>query len=314
MTDSPHLPTRADILATASRIGPHIRQTPVVTVDAADFGLVGAPITFKLEFLQHSGTFKARGAFANLLSRATAGQGVVAASGGNHGAAVAYAAHKLGHPARIFVPSISNPAKIERIRSYGADIVVGGATYAEAYAASRAWAEAHGGLELHAYDGFDTVVGQGTMAAELAEDVPDLDTLIIAVGGGGLIGGAAAYCQGDTRLVGAEPETAATLHHALAAGAPVDVPVSGIAADSLGARRIGATCFALRHFIESSVLVSDSAILAAQQALWDGLRIVAEPGGAAALAALLSGAYRPAADERVCIVLCGANTTAVKFG
>jgi len=314
MTESPHFPTRADILATASRIGPHIRQTPVVTVDAADFGLVGAPITFKLEFLQHSGTFKARGAFANLLSRARPGQGVVAASGGNHGAAVAYAAHKLGHPARIFVPSISNPAKIERIRSYGADIVVGGATYAEAYTASRAWAEAHGGLELHAYDGFDTVVGQGTMAAELAEDVPDLDTIILAVGGGGLIGGAAAYCQGDTRLVGAEPETAATLHHALAAGAPVDVPVSGIAADSLGARRIGATCFALRHFIESAVLVPDSAILAAQQALWDGLRIVAEPGGAAALAALLSGAYRPAADERVCIVLCGANTTAVKFG
>lgn len=308
------LPTRADVLSTAARIAPYIRHTPVLTVDAADFGLPGAPISFKLEFLQHSGTFKARGAFNNLLSRAKPGQGVVAASGGNHGAAVAYAAQKLGHPAHIFVPTISSPAKIDRIRSYGAEIVVGGASYVDALAASREWAKAHGGLELHAYDSFETVTGQGTMAAELAADAPELDTVLIAVGGGGLIAGAAAYYGGDAKLIGVEPETAPTLHAALAAGEPVDVPVSGVAADSLGARRIGATCFALREHIDSAVLVSDEAIIAAQKALWNVLRIVAEPGGAAAFAALLSGAYRPAADERVCVVLCGANTAPGSVG
>jgi threonine dehydratase len=314
MTQVLRTPSRADIIATAALIAPHIRRTPVLQAAAADFGLSGAPLTFKLEFLQHSGTFKARGAFANLmLHREAAQQGVVAASGGNHGASVAFAARELGLRAHIFVPAISSPAKIERIRAYGAEIVVGGDTYAEAYAASRDWAAAHGGLQVHAYDAFETVAGQGTLSHELADQAPELDTVLFAVGGGGLIAGAAAYYRGDVRLVAVEPENAPTLHRALAAGEPVDVPVSGIAADSLGARRIGAQCFALRDFISAAVLVTDEAIRAAQLALWDRLRIVAEPGGAAALAALLSGAYLPAPGERVGVVLCGANTGAVSF-
>jgi len=308
-----HLPTAADIASTAALIAPHIRRTPVMTVAAADFGLAGAPITFKLEFLQHSGTFKARGAFANMLTREGAEHGVVAASGGNHGAAVAYAAQRLGYRARIYVPAISSPAKIARIKSYGAEIVVGGDTYVDALNASRDWAEANGGLQLHAYDAVDTVMGQGTMALELSEQAPDLDTVLIAVGGGGLIAGAAAHYRGRTKLVGVEPANAPTLHSALAADEPVDVPVSGVAADSLGARRIGAQTFALREFITRAVLVSDEAIVEAQRRIWDVLRIVAEPGGAAAMAALLSSAYVPAPGEKVGVVLCGANTTAVKF-
>ena len=307
------LPTPADIASAAALIAPHIRRTPVMAVAAGDFGLSGAPLTLKLEFLQHSGTFKARGAFNNVLSREGAEHGVVAASGGNHGAAAAYAAQQLGHKARIYVPSISSPAKIARIKSYGAEIVVGGDSYVDALNASREWAEANGGLQLHAYDAIETVMGQGTMALELSEQAPELDTVLIAVGGGGLIAGAAAHYAGKVRLVGVEPVTAATLHAALAAGEPVDVPVSGVAVDSLGARRIGDYCFGLRKFINRSVLVSDEAIIAAQKRIWDVLRIVAEPGGAAALAALLSGAYVPARGEKVGVVLCGANTTAVKF-
>lgn len=307
------LPSPDDIAAIATLIAPHVRRTPVMTVEAADFGLEGQPLTFKLEFLQHSGTFKARGAFANILKREGAEHGVVAASGGNHGAAVAYAAQQLGYKARIYVPAISSPAKIARIQSYGAEVVIGGDSYVDAYNASREWAAAHGGLELHAYDAFETVAGQGTMALELSEQVPDLDTVLIAVGGGGLIAGAAAWFGGKTRLVGVEPVNAPTLHAALAAGEPVDVPVKGVAADSLGARRIGSHCFALRRQIDRAVLVSDEAIVAAQKRIWDVLRIVAEPGGAAALAALLAGAYVPAPEEKVGVVLCGANTTAVKF-
>jgi threonine dehydratase len=307
------IPARADIAATAALIGPHLRRTPILTVPAADFGLSGAPITFKLEFLQHAGVFKARGAFANMLMRQGAEEGVVAASGGNHGAAVAFAAMRLGHKARIFVPSISSPAKIARIKEYGAEIVVGGATYAEAYAASRDWAARHGGLELHAFDAFETVCGQGTLALELAEQAPHLDTVVVAVGGGGLVAGAAAYYQGDAKIVGVEPVKCPSLHEALKAGKPVDAPVSGVAADSLGARRIGEVPFALAQQYATDVLVSDDDIVNAQKVLWDVLRVVAEPGGAAAMAGLLSGAYVPAPDERVGIVLCGANTTAVSI-
>lgn len=307
------LPTPADIASTATLIAPHIRRTPVMTTPAADFGLAGLPLTFKLEFLQHSGTFKARGAFANLLTRDGAEQGVIAASGGNHGAAAAFAAQRLGHRARIYVPSISSPAKIARIKSYGAEIVVGGDTYVDALKASQDWAETHGGLQLHAYDAFETVVGQGTMARELAEQAPDLDTVLIAVGGGGLIAGAAAHYAGKVKLIGVEPANAPTLHAALAAGEPLDVPVSGVAADSLGARKIGEHTFALRQHIDRAVLVSDEAIVEAQKRVWDVLRVVAEPGGATAMAALLSGAYVPAPGEKVGVVLCGANTTAVTF-
>ncbi len=307
------IPDRTSVLAAEPVIRPYIRRTPVFTTGAEDFGLAGQPLTFKLEFMQPSGTFKARGAFANLLMREGAERGVVAASGGNHGAAVAYAAMVLGIKAHIFVPSISSPAKIARIRQYGADIVVGGDTYADAYAASQAFAADRGLPEVHAYDGFHTLSGQGTVGIEWLEHSPELDTLLVAVGGGGLIGGIAAALAGKVRIVGVEPENAPTLARAIEAGAPVDVPVSGVAADSLGARRIGAACFALSGFLEKPVLLSDDEIVAAQRSIWDVLRLVAEPGGAAAMAALLTGKYVPAKDERVGVLLCGANTTAVQF-
>lgn len=308
-------PTRDAVIAAATAIRPHIRRTPVLRTPAEDFGLSGAPLTFKLEFLQHSGTFKARGAFANMLLRKGAECGVVAASGGNHGAAVAYAAMQLGYKARIYVPAIASPAKIARIESYGAEIVVGGDHYADALAAGAAWAEREGSLQIHAYDQFETLAGQGTIALEWLEQEKELDTILVAVGGGGLIGGMAAFIAGDKRIVAVEPETAPTLHHALAAGAPVDVPVAGIAADSLGARRVGSLMFPLAvKYVDRSVLVGDDAIANAQRKLWEGLRVVAEPGGAAAFAALLSGAYVPQPGERVGVLLCGANTGAVKFG
>jgi threonine dehydratase len=307
------IPDRAAVLAAEAVIRPHVRRTPVIQVAAEDFGLGGLPLIFKLEFLQHSGTFKARGAFANMLMREGAEAGVVAASGGNHGAAVAYAAAKLGVPARIYVPSISPQAKIDRIRSYGAEVIVGGDTYVDALRASEDWVAAHGGLTVHAYDQFETLAGQGTVALEFREQAPEVDTMLVAVGGGGLIGGMAAYLQRDVKLIGVEPEDCPGLNHALAAGAPVDAPVGGIAADSLGARRVGSLMFPLaQRYIERAVLVSDAAILDAKRVLWDTLRVVAEPGGAAALAALLSGSYTLQPGERVGVLLCGANT-AVSF-
>jgi threonine dehydratase len=307
-------PGRADVLAAEAVIRPHIRRTPVIEIAAADFGLSGAPLTVKLEFLQYSGAFKARGAFANLLLREGTKAGVVAASGGNHGAAVAYAAMRLGVPAHIFVPSISSPAKVERIKSYGADIHIGGATFADAYEASQAFAAGRGLIEVHAYASFETLVGQGSIGVEWAGQSPDLDTMIIAVGGGGLIGGMAAFAEGRPRIVGVEPEIAPTLTAALAAGEPVDVAVSGIAADSLGARRLGPLTLPLaqRH-VEAVKLVTDAEILAAQKRIWDVLRVVVEPGAATTMAVLLSGKYVPAKDERVGVLLCGANTTAVSF-
>ena len=309
------VPSRDAVLAAEAVIRPHVRRTPVVETEAADFGLAGAPLVFKLEFMQHSGTFKARGAFANILMREGVGHGVVAASGGNHGAAVAYAAMKLGHRARIYVPSISSPAKIERIKSYGAEIVVGGAAYADAYAASVEWAEAHGSLQIHAYDQPLTLAGQGTVALEWHRQSPRLDTVLVAVGGGGLIGGMAAYYAGDVKVVGVEPESCPALNHALKAGKPVDSPVGGVAADALGARKVGALMFPIaQQHVDRSVLVTDGAIVEAQKALWDTLRVVTEPGGAAAFAALLSGRYVPAPGERVGVLLCGANTSAVNFG
>jgi threonine dehydratase len=305
---------RAAVLAAEAVIRPHVRRTPVIEVAAKDFGLKGAPLVFKLEFLQASGTFKARGAFANMLLRTGAEAGVVAASGGNHGAAVAYAAARLGHKARIYVPALASPAKIERIRGYGAEAVVGGDTYVEALAASHEWALRYGGLAIHAYDQVETLAGQGTVALEFRQQTPQVDTMLVAVGGGGLIGGMAAYLAGDVKLIGVEPEACPALNRALAAGEPVDAPVGGIAADSLGARRVGSLMFELaQRYIEQSVLVSDEAIAAARQSLWDVLRVVVEPGGAAALAALISGAYVPRPDERVGVLLCGANT-AMSFG
>jgi threonine dehydratase len=239
---------------------------------------------------------------------------VVAASGGNHGAAVAYAAMRLGVKARIFVPTVSSAAKISRIRAYGADLVVTGDRYADALAASQTWTAESGALPVHAFDQEETLLGQGTLALELTRQAPGLDTLLVSVGGGGLIGGIAAWCGGRPRVIGVEPEAAPTLTRALEAGKPVDAPAGGIAADSLAPRRVGELMFPIAQaHIVRVLLVSDAAIRQAQDALWATLRVVAEPGGAAAFAALLSGAYVPAPGERVGVVVSGGNTTAVDF-
>ena len=302
------------IARTHELIQPHVRLTPVLGASGAALGLAPFSLTLKLELLQHSGSFKARGAFANLLRRAIPAAGVVAASGGNHGAAVAYAAMRRGVPARIFVPTVSSPAKIARIRAYGAHLVVGGERYAEALAASEEWVRASGALPVHAYDQAETLLGQGTLARELEQQAA-LDTMLVAVGGGGLIGGIAAWYAGRVRVIGVEPEAAPTLFEALRAGRPVDAPADGIAADSLAPRRVGELMFPIaRAHVEQVVLVSDEAIRRAQEALWDAFRIVAEPGGAATTAALLAGAYTPASGERVAVVVSGGNTTAVDFG
>ncbi len=292
----------------------HVRCTPVIEVAAEDLELSGSAITFKLEFLQHTGSFKARGAFTNLLTRPVPAAGVTAASGGNHGAAVAFAAGKLGYRARIFVPSIASPAKIERIRSYGAELVVEGDRYDDALALCDKHAMDTGALKVHAFEQIETLLGQGSVGLEFEEQAPGLDTLLVATGGGGLIGGIAAYLEDRIKVVSVEPELAPTLHNALKAGKPVDAPTGGVAADSLAPRRVGDIMFGIaQRYIKDAVLVPDEAIKQAQGLLWDRLRVVAEPGGAAALAALLSGRYVPGPNERVGVLLCGANTTAVSL-
>ncbi len=294
---------------TARVIAPHTRVTPIVRVDASDFGLPSSPLVIKLEQLQHAGSFKTRGAFANLLLRQPPAAGVVAASGGNHGAAVAYAAMRLGIPARIFVPTVSSPAKVERIRSFGATLTITGDRYADALAASEACAAESGAMTVHAFDQRETLLGQATLGMEWAAQAPDLDTVLVAVGGGGLIGGVAAWYANGLRVVGVEPEGAPTLSHALAAGQPVDSPAEGVAADSLAPRRVGELMFPIaRDFVDRVVLVTDEAILRAQQVLWETLRVVAEPGGAAPFAAILSGRYAPTAGERVGVLISGGNT------
>jgi len=309
--------TRQDILETAALIGDRVRRTPVVGARLSDFGSSpggGDDVVFKLEFLQHSGSFKARGGFANLMRRDVPEAGVVAASGGNHGAAVAYAARALGVPCHIFVPTVSSPAKIERIERYGATLHVTGERYADALAASEGFLAETGAMAVHAYDQPETLMGQGTVAHEFVDQAA-VDTILVATGGGGLIGGMAAYLRGTTKLISVEPETAPTLHRALAAGHPVDAPAGGIAADSLAPRQVGTLMFPLAQaYVDRAVLVPDEAIRTAQRALWETLRVVTEPGGAAAFAALLGGAYVPEAGERVGVVLCGANSTAVDFG
>jgi threonine dehydratase len=306
--------TREAIEGTYRSIRPHIRVTPVLELTGADFGFPPFPLTLKLEQLQHAGSFKTRGAFANLLLREIPAAGIVAASGGNHGAAVAYAAHRLSVPARIFVPTVSSPAKIQRIRDFGADLVVTGDRYADALAASEDWARQSGALPVHAYDQEETLLGQGTLGLELSTQAPQIETVLVAVGGGGLIGGIAAWYAGSVRVIAVEPEGAPTLHAALAAGRPVDAPAGSIAADSLAPRHVGSLMFPIAQaHVARSVLVTDEAIRRAQQSLWNVTRLVAEPGGAAALSALLSGAYVPAPGERVGVVISGANTTAVSF-
>jgi threonine dehydratase len=306
--------TRGRIIAAHQLIQPHVRRTPVVEADGADFGLDPANLVFKLELLQHSGSFKVRGAFANLLTRAIPAAGVAAASGGNHGAAVAFAAMKLGKSARIFVPTVCSTEKLERIRSYRADLVVAGERYSDSLAACEAWAAESGALRIHAYDQVETLLGQGTVGLELEEQAPDLDTLLVAVGGGGLIGGISVWYSGRIKIIGVEPESAPTLTMALQAGRPVDSPAGGLAADSLAPKRVGELMFPLAQtHVQSVLLVSDAAIQQAQEALWKVLRLVAEPGGAAAFAALLSRRYQPKPGERVGVLVCGGNTTAVNF-
>jgi threonine dehydratase len=303
---------RDHIASTYEAIRPHIRRTPVVEVEGSDFGLDGIRIVLKLESMQHAGSFKTRGAFANLLLREVPPAGVVAASGGNHGVAVAFSAMKLQKPARIFVPEVASPTKLGRIRECGADLVVTGQRYADALAASAVWAAQSGALEIHAYDQVETLLGQGTVGLEFEEQAPQLDSIIVAVGGGGLIGGIAAWYDSRIKIIGVEPEAAPTLTRALAAGRPVDAEAGGIAADSLAPKRVGELMFPIAQArVKSVLLVSDEAIQEAQRALWKALRVVAEPGGAAAFAALLSRRYRPQPGERVGVLVCGGNTAAV---
>ena len=301
--------TRLDIARVHSRIAPYIRQTPVLRASGADLGLAAFPLTLKLEFLQHAGSFKARGAFSHLLTRSVPAAGVAAASGGNHGAAVAYAARRLGIPATIFVPTVASPAKVAAIRAHGANVIVTGERYADALAACERFVAESGAMSVHAYDHLETLLGQATLGRELAAQVPEANTLLVAVGGGGFIGGVAAwFAESHTRIVGVEPTGAPTLTKALEAGQPVDAPAGSVAVDSLAPRQVGALMFPIaQRFVDRVVLVEDEDIIAAQQALWDAYRIVVEPGGAAALAALLARRYVPDVDEHVVAVLCGSN-------
>jgi threonine dehydratase len=323
--------SRDDIRGTYETIRPYIRRTPVIQADLSELDAVsgfdrvsgvsgvsgsGLPtVTLKLEQLQCAGSFKARGAFANLLLRDVPAAGVVAASGGNHGVAVAYAAHRRGVPAKIFVPTVSAPAKVERIRALGADLVVSGERYADALAAAQAWVASSGAMNVHAFDQRETLLGQGTLALELAGQAGDLDTVLVPVGGGGLIAGIASYFAGTVRVIGVEPDGAPTLSYARAQGGPADAPAGSVAADALAPRRVGDLVFPItQSYVEDVVLVDDTSILAAQQALWRALRIAAEPAASVGIAALLAGAYKPAPGERVAVVISGANMTPSQLG
>jgi threonine dehydratase len=299
---------REGIAATYATIAPFVRRTPTLDVNLADFGGPDVPVTLKLEQLQHAGSFKTRGAFANLLLRDVPKVGVAAASGGNHGAAVAYAAMIRNVPASIFIPSISSPAKLARIAAYGARAVVGGDRYADALAASQEWIATSGAMAVHAFDQVETILGAGSLGLEIEEQVPGVTTVLAAVGGGGLIGGIASWFGGRARIVGVEPDGAPTLAYAMRAGHPIDAPAGSIAADSLAPRQIGALTFPIaQRYVDPVVLVSDDDIANAQAALWRGATLAVEPGGAAAFAALLSGVYRAAPGERICVVLSGGN-------
>lgn len=294
-----------DAFRAADRIQGRVRRTPVLAVSR--------DLTFKLEHLQHTGSFKPRGAFNRMLAAkedgALTGQGVVTASGGNAGMAVAYVARELGVPARVYVPETAPAPKLERLRGFGADVVQVGRQYAEAYDAARLFADTSDAVLVHAYDQPEIVAGQATLGLELLDQTDGVDTVLVAVGGGGLLAGVATAIGARATVVGVEPELAPTLHRALLAGSPVDVDVAGCAADSLGARRLGDLAFAAATAYDvGSVLVDEQAILAARRELWREFRLAVEHGAATAYAALTSGAYRPAPGERVVVVICGANT------
>jgi threonine dehydratase len=306
--------SRDRIASTYKLIRQHVRRTPMMQVSGGDFGLEGVSLYFKLELLQHGGSFKARGGFANLLLRNVPKAGVVAASGGNHGVAVAYAAMKLGIPAKIFIPKVAAQEKIDRIRGYGAAFTIAGERYADALVESEKYAAETGAMPIHAYDQIETMLGQGSVGLEFEEQAPDLDTLLVAVGGGGLIGGVASWYGNRIKVIGVEPEAAPTLWNALRAGKPVDSEAGGIAADSLAPKRVGELMFPIAQTqIHSVVLVPDAEIQRAQMAMWNTMRILAEPGGSAAFSAVLSGRYKPAAGERVGVLVCGGNSSLVNF-
>jgi threonine dehydratase len=296
-----------DIAAAAERLAGRIRTTPVVGTEPGGMGLKGS-VHLKLENLQVTGAFKARGAFNKMLAGPLPSAGVVAASGGNHGVAVSHAAAQLGCAAEIYVPPTCPEVKRRRFEANGAAVHVVGDLYEEAFEACRERAAESGALLVHSYDDPEVVAGQGTIGRELDTQLPDLDTVLVPAGGGGLAGGLCAHFGRRVRIVAVEPHDSCSMHAALAAGHPVTVEVGGLAVDSLGPRRVGDVPFALcRESLSDAVLVPDEAIARAVRALWDELRIVAEAGGATALAALQSGAYRPAAGERVCVVVTGGN-------
>lgn len=297
------LPSRDDIGRARERVAPWIRRTPVLRTEHD-----GTEVALKLELLQHTGSFKPRGAFNAMRSASVPEAGVAAASGGNFGLAVAFAASSLGHRAAVVVPATSPGSKIRRIEALGAEVTVVPGYYQEAADACASLAARTGALVLHPFDQPAVVAGQGTLAPEIAEEVPDANTVLVAVGGGGLIGGIASWFRGDVRVVGVEPARCATMAASLEAGEPVTAPVGGVAADSLGAARVGQIAFAaVRDHVDRVVLVDDDAIVAAQRWFWDELRLIVEPGGAAATAALRTGAYRPSRGERVVALVCGAN-------
>ena len=303
---APPVPTYDDIRAAVALLAPWVRRTPLLEVEVE-----GRPVTLKLELLQHSGSFKVRGAFHSVLSAPERPRTLVAASGGNHGLAVAHVGHRLGIPTQIFVPEAAPAVKVDAIAALGADVALVGATYAEAFLASREAAQRPGALALHAYDSWATVTGQATLGAEIGDQVPDVDTVLVAVGGGGLCSGVSIGLAGarpGARVVAVEPTSCPTLREALAHGGPVDVQVGGVAADALGASRLGDIAFAtVTDHDTRSLLVDDQAIMAARHWLWREARVAAEPAGATALAALLTRSYVPGDGERVCVVVCGGN-------
>jgi threonine dehydratase len=310
--------SRDDIRQCYDTIRPYIRRTPVIRVDLAELDESATALptgTLKLEQLQCAGAFKARGAFTNLLLRDVPPAGVVAASGGNHGVAVAYAAHRLSIPAKIFVPTVSAPTKIERIRQLGADLLVTGDRYADALAAAQDWEQSSGAMSVHAYDQRETILGQGTLGLELAEQAASLDTVLVPVGGGGLLAGVASWFAGDVRVIAVEPEGAPTLSYARAAGQPTDAPAGSVAADALAPRRVGELVFPITEsYVDDVLLVDDASILAGQHALWQAFRVAAEPAASVGIAALLAGAYKPAPGEHVAVVITGANMSPSQLG
>ncbi|HEX6198324.1 MAG TPA: threonine/serine dehydratase [Jiangellaceae bacterium] len=307
MTRTATIPTHDDVLAARDRIAGTVRRTPILELTAGELDVPGR-VLLKLELLQHTGVFKARGVLNTLQALDMPSGGVVAASGGNHGAALAWAAGRAGVPATIFVPRTSPQLKVDRIRSYGADVVVVDGYYSDANAECQRWLAERDVLEVHAYDMPTVVAGQGTVGLEIVDDVPDVSAVLMSCGGGGLYAGIALGIDAHARAVPVEPERCPTLHTALAAGEPSRTEVGGVAADSLGAGFAGQIAFAVAgRRNEAPVLVPDDAIVAARRFLWERCRVLAEPGGAAAFGALLHGAYRPEPDATTVVVVSGGN-------